>query len=344
VSEDITVEYHEATESAGVERVPFAHISIEAGHLYLRQLADRRLVRNHFAAVAPRVATAVAEARAAHGKDVRVSTCLMIDDYNVNASDVLASPAEALALLAEAARDAGLRIDYLARESGCVNASSVFYPDSRARVPLAEIVLGLITPEPIEGSNGSGSAPLLSGWVSNGRRSEDVGAAMDTVSWRPPEEYGSHGHSVLIDAELYNERVMAASDPGGARRVERVWSCSMLTAVWHLLRLGMLRNDGRQVAAPCAVAAVTELPRTWAELPTVLKLVANAAPFCAYRAVSILPSSALPTELGADVVMNHISLVDEAFELATKAAAAEPSPYSIPSNCANRIRREFLWE
>lgn len=344
MSEDIAVEYHEATESAAVERVPFSHLSIEAGHLYLRQLADRAFVRGQFEAVVPRVATAVAEARAVHGKDARISTCLLIDDYNVNPADPKPSPAVAIAMLDDVARETGLRIDYLARESGCVQASSVFYPDTRSRVPLAEIVLGLITPEPIEGSNGAGSSPLLSGWVSNGRRSEEVGAAMEAIEWLQPEEYGNHGHSVLIDAELYNERLASAPDPGKPKRVERVWSCSMLSAVWHLLRLGMLRNDGRQVAVPCVVTAVTDLPRTWAELPTVVKLNTGAAPFCAYRAVSILPRSALVTEVAADVLMNHISLVDEAFELATKAAAAEPYPYSISSNCSLRIRREFLWE
>ncbi|WP_051450704.1 SCO2522 family protein [Actinospica robiniae] len=344
MSEDIAVEYHEATESAGVERVPFAHLSVEAGHLYLRQLADLGLVRDQFAAVLPRVALAVEEARAAHGKDARISTCLMIDDYNTNPTDPRPSPAVALAMLNEAMRETGLRIDYVARESGCVDASSMFYPDSRSRVPLAEIVLGLITPEPIEGSNGSGSSPLLSGWVSNGRRSEDVGAAMEAIEWRQPEEYGNHGHSVLIDAELYNDRVAAVPEPGGGKRIERVWSCSMLTAVWHLLRLGMLRNDGRRVAVPCDISAATSLPRTWEELPTVIKVNPAAAPFCAYRAVSILPSSASITEVAADVVMNHISLVDEAFELATKAAAAEPYPYSISSNCSHRIRREYLWD
>jgi hypothetical protein len=324
--------------------VPFAHLSIETGHLYLRQLADPVFVRNQVAAVVPRVATAVEEARAAHGKDARISTCLMIDDYNVNPADPKPGPAVAVAMLKEAMRDTGLRLDYLARESGCVSASSMFYPDARSRAPLAEIVLGLITPEPIEGSNGSGSSPLLSGWVSNGRRSEEAGAAMDAIEWRQPEEYGNHGHSVLIDAELYNDRVAAAADPGGGKRIERVWSCSMLTAVWHLLRLGLLRNDGRRVAVPCDITAVTDLPRTWEEMPTVVRLNAGAAPFCAYRAVSILPSAASVTEVAADVVMNHISLVDEAFELATKAAAAEPYPYSIAANCSHRIRREFLWE
>jgi hypothetical protein len=173
-------------------------------------------------------------------------------------------------------------------------------------------------------------------------RAQEAGAAMDAIGWEPPEEYGKRGHSVFIDVELYDDHVLAPPDSGVARQVERAWSRPMLAAVWHLLRLGMLRNDGRQVAVPCPVSSVSELPSTWEELPTVVKLEETSAPFSAYKAVSILPSAFFPAEVAADIVMNHIAWIGGAFELAADAAVSELCPLTLSSDCTKRICREFI--
>src|SRR5690606_17155470 len=202
------------------------------------------------------------------GKRLRMSTCFLVDDYFSRFS----SPADVVpALLAEAER-AGLAIDYLVRESGCAEADGF---------PLARSVAHRLVESPPRGSTGVRPPVTETGWIANGSRSPVAGAA---PGWRPPHETAARRHSVFLDIELWD-----GEGPG------QTFSCAFLAAVWQLLRLGLLRNDGRPVLRP-RLWDGGGFPQDWDDLPPLLQLNPAAPPFAAYRTCSLLPSRYLPVE------------------------------------------------
>jgi hypothetical protein len=103
----------------------FSHISIEAGHFEPRDFSRGA---KHFANRLRRVGPWLRAAQAAVAEanpQARVSTCFLIDDYTAQ----IRPPAEVIPRLLDAARQGGICIDYLARESGCVDGDE----DSIAR-------------------------------------------------------------------------------------------------------------------------------------------------------------------------------------------------------------------
>ncbi len=283
---DEAATYSEATEGEKFQEVPLAHLSIELGHFYMDELAkgpDR--IRAQFQRVAPWVSAAMASAQIGGGT-ARVSTCLLVDDYFNNTTD----PGAALTALLAMARECGITIDYIARESGCHIAEDV---------PLAELVAARLLPEPEPGDNGSRPSVRESGWLCNGSRSPglDSDQAMRPELWGPPQEFGKRNHSIFLDVELWRETTAG-----------RLWSCPFLAAVWQLLRLGALRSYGRPVAQPRPYSQDTEYPARWDDLPPVMQINPQAAPFAAFRTVSILPQSYLPIEHAVKVILDHLSL------------------------------------
>ncbi|GAB3882177.1 hypothetical protein GCM10029964_039520 [Kibdelosporangium lantanae] len=212
----IDATFRETTADTKVEAVPLAHLSVELGHLYMEDFAAGP------AALGAQLRRVAHWAGPASGFDLpakaRVSTCFLIDDYFTPFS----TPAEVLPVLLRAADDAGLRIDYLAREASCAYADGV---------PLANLVAERLTAVPSPGTNGSRPPALDIGWLSNGERSPVVaqGEAMRRTTWAPPVEIDARNHSVFVDVELWSE-------PGNGR----LWSCAFLAAVWQLLRLGLV--------------------------------------------------------------------------------------------------------
>jgi hypothetical protein len=115
-----------------VEAVPFAHLSIELGHLYMEDFnagPDRLKAQFDKVAVWARAAREAIPLRSAPRARTRVSTCFLIDDYFTQFS----TPAAVVPVLLDAAAAAGLEIDYLARESACAESEGV---------PIARIVEG----------------------------------------------------------------------------------------------------------------------------------------------------------------------------------------------------------
>jgi len=216
------------------------------------------------------------------GRKARVSTCFLIDDYFTR----FATPAEVLPAVVEAARASDLEIDYVARESGCVTANGV---------PIAELVTGRIATLPEPGTNGSRPPALEVGWLSNGQRSprHDGREAMLRSVWAPPVEIGAVNHSVFVDVELWSEK-----------DGRRTWSCAYLAAVWQLLRLGIPRNAGASVVRPKQLG---EAPADWDDLPPLVQLNPNAAPFCAYRTMSVLPVRFLQIEHAVRIILQQIA-------------------------------------
>jgi hypothetical protein len=311
--------FTEAAADWQVEGVPLSHLSIELGHLYMEDFAaGPDALRRQFERVTPWARTAtMACAEALPGGRARISTCFLVDDYFTRFS----SPAEVLPDLIETARSAGLEIDYLARESGCAQANGI---------PLASLVEGRIVAEPAPNTNGSRPPTTETGWLSNGQRSPaaQAGEAMGALrSWAPPIENAASRHSIFVDVELW-------SDANG----QRTWSCPFLAAVWQLLRLGMLRNLGEVVATP--QPSLGDFPRDWDRLSAIIKLNQKAAPFSAYRTLSVLAARFLPIEHAVRTVLSQVAVDRSVLEQIIDRSAREEVVLS--SEVVDRIDYVFI--
>lgn len=274
-----------------LESVPLAHLSLEIGHLYaddFQKGADH--LDRHFAAVAPWVRHVLAQ-----HPDQQVSTCFLVDDYFApsDLKSMVRDPSRVIPALRDAAASNGLTIDYVARESACAS-----YADPRSARPPTEparILAGKLVADPPPGTYGYRPAPQATGWLPNGERSAGNTEAMSAAPWRPPRQSGVHRHSIFVDVQLWDE-----DDTG------RTWSCAFLAAVWQVLRLGLLREEGRGIAS--AQAWDGPLPRLWDELPPVVRLSDTAAPFSAFHTMSLLPNRYLPIEHAVRTVLDQLKI------------------------------------
>lgn len=104
--------FRETSAQPRTASLPFSHLSLELGHLYMEDFAlGAERLRRHFAAVRPWVDAARSTVGTPGGRRPRISSCFLIDDYFSR----LSTPAELIPPLLEAAAAAGLTIDYLAR-------------------------------------------------------------------------------------------------------------------------------------------------------------------------------------------------------------------------------------
>ncbi|MFJ1971239.1 SCO2522 family protein [Streptomyces sp. NPDC087903] len=316
--------FQETSAQPRTEAVPFAHLSLELGHLYMEDFAEGpERLRGHFAAVRPWVEAARASLPPLpDGKRPRMSTCFLIDDYFSR----LATPAELLPPLLKAAEQAGLTIDYLARESGCAATD----PRRPERGGLAEFVLGRLVETPPAGSRGFRPPLSRTGWLTNGRRApaQRTAAALSAApSWQPPSETGARGHSVFVDVELWDENAD-----------RRTWSCAFLAAVWQLARLGLLRDNGRAVLTPTGWDPAA-FPDDWDALPPLLRLNPSAAPFTAYYTCSVLPSRFLPVEHAVRVILEQTQVDAGALGQVVRRSADEGFP--VPAGVVERTSYVF---
>ncbi|MGV9993381.1 SCO2522 family protein [Streptomyces sp. NPDC003374] len=322
---DAGTAFRETSAQPRTESVPFSHLSLELGHLYMEDFADGpgRLAR-HFTAVRPWVEAVRAGAvPPAPGRRPRISTCFLVDDYFSR----LSTPAELIPPLLDAARAAGLTIDYLARESGCATTAAPGHRDPSA---LAESVLHRLVESPPPGSTGYRPPVGRTGWLSNGRRtpSQRVSPALDASDvWQPPRETLARGHSVFLDVELWD---------GPEER--RTWSCAFLASVWQLARLGLLRDNGRAVPVPVPWESGV-FPADWDALPPVLRLDPRAAPFTAYGTCSVLPARFLPVEHAVRVVLDQVQIEAAVIEQVAERSAREG--VTVPAAVAERVSYVF---
>ncbi|WP_432833793.1 SCO2522 family protein [Dactylosporangium sp. CA-092794] len=308
-----TTAFREATADPRPAAVPLAHVSIELGHLYFEDFrGDETRLPRYFARVAPWVEAARSVLAAEFGeRRPRISTCFLMDDY----FGPTLAPRDVLPQVIAAADAAGLHIDYLARESGCAEADGV---------ALAELVQERIVADPPPDTNGSRPPAKDSGWLSNGQRSPQPGSAMNSLRpWGPPAENGTARHSVFVDVEL---------------RGRGKWSCAYLAAIWQLLRLGLLRHNGEAVAQPREWPE--PFPRDWAQLPAVIRLNPKAAPFSAYRTLSVLGPRFLPTEHAVRTILSQVAVDRQVNEAIVARAAAEDLP--LPLDVVERLGYLFV--
>lgn len=311
---EVDVRFRETAAEDRIESVALSHLSVELGHLMPEDFASGRDgLRARFDRVAPWARTA---AGALSDRRPRVSTCFLVDDYFTT----FASPAEVVPQVLEIAGQCGLEIDYLARESGCVEADGV---------RLAELVAGRLTAVPPPDTNGSRPPPLEVGWLCNGQRSpaDDAPQAMRRPEWSPPVEIDATNHAVFVDVELWSEQ----DD-------RRTWSCAYLAAVWQLMRLGLLRSDGASVVRPRELGE--SFPDSWDGLPPVVQLNPAAAAFSAYRTLSVLPSRFLGIEHAVRVVLQQFGPQAAVIDQITARSTAEG--LTLPAELTERIDYVFL--
>lgn len=338
------VVFREKSDTPQIEEVALSHLSIEVGHLYREDLedSDERL-REQFRRAAPWIETATRTVKSRHGGKARVSTCFLVDDYTPADSQrkPAGPPSQIVEMLVETARSQGFTLDYIVRESGCALSADKPGVEPSAQVDLADIVAGMLVAEPDAGDNGSRPPTADSGWLANGKRAPkpDESVAMAPNSWQPPEEYGRRNHSVFVDVELWAK---VEDWTTGTALLRRDFSCAFLAAVWQLMRLGMLRNEGKPVAQPYRRGADPSLPAEWPDLPTVLQVNDRAAPFSAYRAFSLLPHWYLPTEHAVRHILEHLSL--DAAIVRQIAARAANERITLPESVTERLGYVFLDE
>ncbi len=325
--------YEETSAKQRTERFGMSHLSIEVGHLYADDLARPDTLREEMASAAAWVhGTTEALAKRLGGRRPRVSTCYLVDDYF---HQDLPAPEKLIEVVGQAAEDAGLRIDYLARESACARMGAL---------DLAGLVADRIVFEPPPGTNGSRPPVARSGWLCNGVPSPKPSRIAMGVpdQWKPPSQNSKREHSVFLDVELWNETQQG-----------RRWSCPMLAAVWQLLRLGVLRNQGKRIGVPEPVDAVVpdehghdpdrqagaRFPETWAAMPPILQLEAKAFPFPAYRTVSVLSADFLEVEHAVRVICGAVRPDTGAVDSIRK--SAEREGMILPDELVDRLSYIF---
>ncbi|MCC5581520.1 MULTISPECIES: SCO2522 family protein [Microtetraspora] len=302
-----------------IASAPLSHVSIELGHLYMEDFqAGPERLREQFRQVAPWAETMRRswQSRVPGGR-ARVSTCFLIDDYFSRFS----TPAELVPMVLEAAAECDLTIDYLARESACAEADGV---------KLARLVEDRLVTDPPADTNGARPPVTETGWLCNGARSPHGGAVQAMGSargWEPPAQNAKRRHSIFVDVELWD------TDSRG-----RTWSCPFLAAVWQLLRLGLIRNEGELPVRPRPRGP--SFPSDWDELPAIVQLNPAAAPFSAYSTLSVLSSRFLPVELAVRTILSQVFVDAEVLGQVAARSAGEGIP--LRDELVDRISYVFL--
>ncbi|GAA2892822.1 hypothetical protein Acy02nite_40150 [Actinoplanes cyaneus] len=325
--------FSESTADTRVEKTPLSHLSVELGHFYAPDLElDEHFFIEHFRRIGVWFAAARSAAENANLRAPRISTCVLIDDY----FGLPEPPVALIPKLVAAARKAGLEIDYLVRESGCANnvagvARNPAEPETGPPgLSLAELVEARLVEDPPPNTTAARPPVSHTGWLCNGQRSpatETHEAMKRPTAWRPPAENAAVNHSIFADIELWREEADG-----------RLWSCAMLAAVWQLLRLGLLRDNGRSVAVPHPPPP--DLPDNWSALPMVLRINDRAAPFNAYRAMTVCAPLFLPIENAVRTILQQVA-VDPAV-LGQVSDRAKGEGISLPLEVVDRIEYLFV--
>ncbi|EIV94753.1 SCO2522 family protein [Frankia sp. QA3] len=327
----VDVVFGETSATDRTVEIPLSHLSVELGHLYMEDLADGSVdLSAYFGRIASWTGPdQLADlARVARSR-LRASTCVLVDDY----AAAPLGPDVVVPRLIAAARSAGLTIDYIARESGCAAPLGGAGPLAglQPAASLADLVESLIVADPAAGFNGSRPPAHENGWLCNGVRSPAGGArqAMRApAAWQPPVENRAHRHSIFLDVEIWREQ-----GPG------RLWSCPFLATVWQLLRLGQLRVLGQPAVTPVGIDP-DDLPATWAQFPTIARLPGRAAPFAAYRTLSVLDGRFLPVEHAVRMTLGQVAVDPIVAEQTLRRAGRENVP--LPAELPDRVGHVFL--
>lgn len=268
---------------------PIADISLELAHVHsgsaVADAAARDEIRREAVFVRP-LLTAFKD------QNLVVSTCALIDDTGTSAE----SAGAMRSLIDSVCREEGITIDYFVDESSCADTLTTLDPYFYPEVPPdSEGLLG--TPKHVPTVD-----PVIANerWLENGepgrdhplpeplrlpvRRSEEPEA--DPEQQRAVGSRGTRTHAIHIDIELWSQQRRRGL-PGPI-----VWSLPMLASWWQLLRLGAPTMHGGTPLAP-----EPSNP--------------EAAPFCAYSTLTVLPTDFLSVEHAVRTVLGRVAIPDE---------------------------------
>lgn len=317
---DVDVRFQEAAAVRRTESVAYSHLSVELGHFYAEDFgAGCQDLRRRFARIADWSAAIPALARRGvpGTRQPRISTCFMVDDYFHR----FGTPREVIPQVQSAAAEHGLVLDYVARESSFARHGGV---------ELAQMVVDTLVVEPPRHTNGSRPPLSESGWLSNGMRSPgyaDAPAMTLPRPWSPPVQSGDPRHSIFVDIELWSEEPTT-----------RVWACALLASVWQMTRLGVLRHRGQTLVQPSPLTG--ELPADWDALPAVVQLNPAAAPFCAYRTLTLMDTQYLPVELAVRTILGQVAVPPAVAQQVARRAGGEG--LHLPSELVDRLSYVFI--
>ncbi|MEU8261984.1 SCO2522 family protein [Micromonospora sp. NPDC048999] len=318
----VDVRFQEAAAVRRTESVPYSHLSVELGHVYAEDFGDDcRELRRKFERIADwaQAIPALARRGLRPHRQPRISTCFLVDDYFHR----FGSPGEVIPQVQDAAAAQGLMLDYVARESTFARHDDV---------ELAQLMLDTLVVEPPRHTTGSRPPLSESGWLSNGKRSPGHAAAPAMtlpLPWSPPAQSGDPRHSIFVDVELWTD------EPDG-----RVWACALLASVWQLTRLGALRHRGDTVAQPYRLPSGEPWPADWDDLPSIVQLNPAAAPFCAYRTVTMMDTRYLPVELAVRTILGQVAVPPAVTEQVAKRASGEG--LQLPGELVDRLSYVFI--
>ena len=164
--------------------------------------------------------------------------------------------------------------------------------------PGRDLALGRLVTEPVPGTTGSRPPLTETGWLTNGA------AVTEHLAGRGDEPSALPG-SRRRRARAAGTRSSSTSSSGMTGTGNRTWSCPMLAAVWQLIRLGLLREQGAPVVAPEDWTG--PWPDSWDELPAITRLNPQAAAFAAYTTLSALSPRFLPVELAVRTILGQFA-------------------------------------
>lgn len=271
------------------ERQPLADISIEAGHFYADTFArgeDALTRRMETVRILADAAVASWRADYAHAHKMptrdapipRTSTSFMFDDYhNKPAKSQDTSPTTWLNLVIGAANKAGVGLDYIAREA--------------AYVPAAEAGMSILADSDRVQTTSRGA------WLTAQRPDQRSPMAMARPANRA--DASSTARSAYCDIELYSK------EPGWNGKT--IYACPYLASMWQLHRLE--HSDGPVFPVAQTIEGTLPSWKHWDDVPPIIQLKHDAAPFSAQKTTSILPIGFLPVEAA---VANIIQTAEQA--------------------------------
>ncbi len=208
------------------------------------------------------------------------STSVLFDDYHNALNPKKYRPAEVYGQLQRAAEAAGVPLDYIGREAACAD--------------LAEGVLKQLCEHP-------SSAPYIQAanngtvWLLDTPPSRQHGTA---PAMRPQVRDHSRRPIDDVSIELYGVDHTAPEDP---------FACCFLSAIWQGLRFGAIRSPGFD--APPLIEDHNFPDWNWGEIPPLVQLNPDAAPFVAERTFSVLSGENIIVENAANRIVKHLGTV-----------------------------------
>ncbi len=269
-----------------------AELSVEAGHFYKKDLVPD-LLSQYYGHIA--LSSCLARPISTVGEDSATnrSVAVMLDDYHQIPGKNL-PPSQVIGMVVDAAKENGVRIDYIAREAACV--------------PLAPALEDLLRESPLFKVEKGKRGDDISHWLVADHPNLRPSTAMDASPSQTllPRTMGERiASSVRVDVELWSQP--------GPQNNKKSWACPLLAAVWQLVRSGRLEllggsavmDDPTGFNHPMLVERGDLPDWEWRDMPALIQLHEDATPFPAKHIASILPVDFLGVESAVDIIIRN---------------------------------------